>query len=110
MPVTYIDPPIVKDLAKMGWGEQGVYIGGAANQLGLAERKRREDALRPIVTRTIATDRDATIAYRAELHSDAESGENPLAAPFRLAWYVFLSMYLFGLGLEALQWLGRSVF
>jgi hypothetical protein len=110
MPVTYIDPPIVKDLAKMGWGEQGVYIGGAANQLGLAERKRREDALRPIVTRTIATDRDAPVTYRAGLHSDAESRENPLAAPFRLAWYIFLAMWLFSLGFEAIEWLCRLIF
>jgi hypothetical protein len=100
MPVTHTNPPILKDLADKHWGELGVYTGTAANRLGLAERKRRQDSFRPKAT-PIARRTDQTF----ETIDDDQS--NLLSDGFKILWYVFLAIMAFGLFLDALQWLIR---
>jgi hypothetical protein len=103
MPVTHTNPPILKDLADKHWGELGVYTGSAANQLGLAERKRRQDAFRPKAT---------PIARRADQSFEIPDNDqsNLLSDGFKILWYIFLAMVAFGAFLDLCQWLTRSFF
>lgn len=100
MPVTHTNPPILKDLDDMNWGRQGVITGSAANRLGLAERKRRQDAVRPKAV-PIARPTDQSF----ELPGGDQS--NPASGVMMIVWYIFLAMVAFGAFLDMCQWLAR---